>query len=115
MIAVTLRKDPTGFIRGFEVAGHAGYAEKGRDDILCSAISVLAYTAVGALKDLAGLKPDWSEADGHMECLVPAPEKIPHGGLEKARTILETFALGCRQIEGSYGRKYVRVTDATLD
>ena len=115
MISVTLRRDPSGFVRGFEVEGHAGYAKKGSDDIVCSAISVLAYTAVGALTDLAGVKPDWTERDGHMECLVPDPGKMPSGASGMARTILDSFALGCRQVEGSYGRKYVRVTDASLD
>jgi uncharacterized protein YsxB (DUF464 family) len=115
MISVTLRRDSTGFVREFKVDGHAGYAKKGNDDIVCSAISVLAYTAVGALSDLAGANPDWTERDGHMECLVPDPEKLPTVASGMARTILDTFALGCRQVEGSYGRKHVRVTDASLD
>jgi hypothetical protein len=114
MISVTLRRDPSGFVRRFEVEGHSGYAKKG-SDIICSAISVLAYTAVGALEDLAGVSAVWTEEDGHMECLVPDPERMPESGSEKARTILDTFALGCRQVEDSYGSQYVRVTDRNLD
>jgi uncharacterized protein YsxB (DUF464 family) len=114
LIAITLRRSPTGFIRGFVVDGHAGYRKAG-EDIICAAVSVLAYTAVGALKDLAGLSPDWSEQDGHMDCQVPDPEEMPHGRLETTRTILDSFALGCRQVEASYGGKYVRVTDEPFE
>ncbi len=111
MISVSLLRGPDGAILRFEVDGHAGYAKKGEDDIVCAAISALAYTAVGALEDLAGVSPDWTERDGHMECRIPAPGAEPKGDASSARTILETFALGCRQIEASYGTEHVRVTD----
>jgi len=35
--------------------GHAGYGRSGKD-IVCAAVSALAYTAAGALEELAGIK-----------------------------------------------------------
>lgn len=111
MILVSVLRGPDGSLRGFEADGHAGYARRHQSDIVCAGISVLAATAVGALKDLAGVEPSWTERDGYMECRIPAPEEDPRGDSAAARTILETFVLGCRQVEASYGEQYVHVTD----
>ncbi len=100
-------RDGSGYIRGFDVKGHAGYAEHG-SDIVCSAASVTAYTAAGALEGLAGIKGCYSEESGLF--VLNLPEGIPSEQSQTARIILETAAIGFRQIENSY-RKFLSVAE----
>ncbi|NJD02528.1 MAG: ribosomal-processing cysteine protease Prp [Ruminiclostridium sp.] len=96
MINVSIERDGSGFIRQFTVEGHAEYADPGRD-IICAAASVTAYTAVGALEELAGIKDCYSEKDGYFSCKIP--NDIANRQQETARTILETMVIGFKQIE----------------
>jgi len=100
MIRIVISRDSTGSIRGFDIKGHAGYAEPGHD-IICSAVSVTAYTAAGALEELAGLKNCYTESDGHMT--IRLPERLTQQQKTTAQIILETTAIGFKQIELSYG------------
>jgi uncharacterized protein YsxB (DUF464 family) len=106
MIQVCIIRDSEGVIREFSVKGHAGYAESGRD-IVCAAVSAVAYTAVGALEDLAGLN-GYEEKEGYIKFSLPL--HISREKTEKAGIILETAAIGFKQIEMQYG-DYVKVSD----
>ena len=107
MINVNIMRDQEGFIWQFSVKGHAGFDKAGKD-IVCSAVSVTAYTALGALEDLAGLKDFYSERDGYILCSIP--ENISSEMKPTVKVILETTVIGFKQIELSY-RKYVSVLD----
>ena len=106
MIRVNIVRDKKGFIWEFTVKGHAGFGMHG-EDIVCSAVSAVAYTAVGALEELAGIK-NYSEKDGYMKCNIPAD--IPETEKYKVAIIMETMAIGLKQIENGY-RKFVTVLD----
>lgn len=105
MIRIKVLKDKHGAIRGFTVKGHAGAGSYG-NDIVCSAVSALAYTAVGALSALARIN-DYTEQDGYMTCRVA--DNIPDDKKECVRIILETILIGFKQIEFSYG-KYIDIS-----
>jgi len=107
MIRIKIARNRDGFITGFTAEGHAGYAECG-SDIVCAAVSVTAYTAVGALENLAGLKGIYTEKDGYMSCNIP--EEMPEEVKQTVKIIMETTVIGFKQIEYSYG-SYVRVFD----
>lgn len=107
MIKVVIKRNTEGSIKGFDINGHSGYAEEGQD-IICSAVSVTAFTAAGALEDLAGLRRCYNESDGHMTILLP--QKMTEQQNFIAKIILETTAIGFKQIELSYG-KYVLVVE----
>jgi len=107
MIKVVIKRDSEGSIRSFSVDGHAGYAKKG-SDIVCSAVSATAYTAAGALQELAGLEGCHTVADGHMTVTIPS--SITGDQASIAGIIMETAAIGFKQIELSYG-KYVVVVE----
>ncbi|TYQ16339.1 UNVERIFIED_CONTAM: hypothetical protein Cloal_2868 [Acetivibrio alkalicellulosi] len=106
MIRINIVRDKDHYIREFTVKGHAGFSEPG-SDIICSAVSVLAYTAAGALEDMVGIS-GYVEKDGYMRCFVPMD--ISGDRKQMANIILETIVLGFKQIELSY-RKYVSVLD----
>ncbi|SHI65682.1 hypothetical protein SAMN02745751_00711 [Dethiosulfatibacter aminovorans DSM 17477] len=60
--------------KGFEVTGHAGYDDEGRD-IVCAAVSILSYTVLNSLEVVAGINSDdidWSvdEKTGFMKILL---------------------------------------------
>lgn len=107
MIKVSIARDSTGFIRCITIKGHAGYGRYG-EDIVCAAVSVTAYTAAGALQDLAGIEGCYVEKDGYMRISVPGD--ISGEQKQTARIILETASIGLKQIEMEYG-DYVSVTD----
>jgi uncharacterized protein len=106
-ININIIRDNSGFIRQFKVEGHAGYAEQGRD-IICAAASVTAYTAVGALEDLAGIKNCYTENDGYFLCSIPA--EITDSQKQVAGIILETTVIGFKQLELVY-KKFISVVE----
>lgn len=106
MIIIHIVRDQEGFIWEFTVKGHADFAEKG-SDIVCSAVSAVAYTAVGALDELVGIS-NYTEKDGYMKCSVPTG--LTGERKFKAGIILDAATVGFKQIEDCY-REYVSVVD----
>jgi len=106
MISIEIKRSSNGLIKGFRIQGHAGYSSKGKD-IVCAAVSAIAYTAVGALDEMAGIK-NYTEKDGFMEFGITS--EISGKLLETANIIMNVAAVGFKQIEYSYG-KYVRIVD----
>lgn len=107
MINITVFESVSGNITGFRIEGHAGQADKGKD-IVCSAVSAVAYTALGALEEVAGaagIVKNHVEENGYMEVNAGETGLIS----ETADIILKTAVVGFRQIEDSY-RKYVKIT-----
>lgn len=107
MIKVVITRNATGSIESLDIDGHSGYAQEGQD-IICSAVSVTAYTAAGALEELAGLKQCHREGDGHMT--IRLPQEMTGEQRATSRIIMETTAIGLKQIGLSYG-KYVLVLE----
>ena len=107
MIKVVIKRDRAGSIRSLDISGHAGYAAAG-SDIICSAVSAIAYTAAGSLGELAGLERCFCEEEGRMTI------SLPDGMTERreltAAIIMETAAIGLKQVELAYG-KYVKVLE----
>ena len=111
MITVILQRSPGGYIRRFRATGHSGYAKSG-SDIICAAITAIAATAIGSLQDLAKLDPVYTLEDGLIECLTPDPDEMPAGQYQIAKTLMDAAAIGCRQIQNSYGKQYVKIKEA---
>lgn len=107
MINISIFRDKQGIIKRLKIEGHAGYGQRG-NDIVCAAVSVTAYNAVGALEELAGIKNCHYEKDGYMEINIPSD--IGEECKKTARIILETTVVGFKQIEMEY-KNYVLVLD----
>lgn len=106
MINVAIVRDKEGFIWEFTIKGHAGYGKYG-SDIVCAAVSAIAYTALGALEELAGIK-NYTERDGYLKCSLPV--NIAGDARYRAGIILDAMVIGLKQIEYSYD-KFVTVVD----
>ena len=64
MITVTITKEQSGRIQSFEMAGHANFAEHGKD-LVCAAASAVSFGAVNAIIALTGETPKIHQgADG---------------------------------------------------
>ena len=105
MINISIVKDKNNWVRGFEIYGHSGYSEHGKD-IVCAAVSALAYTAVGAISEMTEVEADWDYKDGYMLYIVHS--NILDTDKNIVKTILDAIIIGFKQIELSY-KGYVKV------
>lgn len=60
-----------GKIKGFDISGHSGYEESGKD-IVCAAVSSAAYMTANTIADVMGIQAEVTVKDdeGHMNFLV---------------------------------------------
>lgn len=108
MIKINIGKDLAGNIRKFTVKGHAGYAEIG-SDIVCSAVSAVSFTAIGAIKELIGLKKFYRQHRwGIISCKLDMD--LPPEQRHDVNIIMATAEIGFKQIEYAYP-DYVKVMD----
>ncbi len=103
MIKVTSIHNEKDEICGFRVEGHAGYARKGQD-IICSAVSVLATNTVNSVEALTEDKFSCKQTeDGFLELILV--EDISH----ESELLLKSFFLGIKAIAEEYGEKFVNL------
>ena len=98
-IEVLIYRDPEERVTGFQISGHSNYRRRG-NDILCSAVSILAENTVNSIEVLTDDKPDIlavNEAEGFLHYRLKTVS-------EKSELILQSFVLGLQKIEEEYGR-----------
>jgi uncharacterized protein len=83
---------------GFYIKGHAGQGEHGKD-IVCAAVSAIAYTALGTLDEMVS-KPEYIEKDGEMNFFLKRQKNDDSTLI--CHTILETVRVGLLQIQQEY-------------
>jgi len=101
MITVKVFKRSDDF-KGFQVSGHAEYADSGYD-IICAAVSVLTVNTANSIEALTGDRIEDYEEDGFMSC------RFPEGLSEGGRLLMNSMILGLQQIEANYDEPYVKV------
>ena len=84
----------------FECTGHAGYARKGKD-IICSAISMLAYNCANSIMVLSKSEIEFYENDGFISW------KFKNGIDDKATLLMDSLLIGLRSIMEDYDNKYL--------
>ncbi|MCM1027479.1 MAG: ribosomal-processing cysteine protease Prp [Roseburia sp.] len=105
MTTVVIRKDRAGIYKGFTCTGHAGYARRGRPDIVCAAVSALTIGTVNSLEELAGekLKVSQDEASGYLRCDF---ESILQ---ERSSFLMDSMVFSLENISREYGEKFLQV------
>lgn len=88
MIVITMGRT------GVDISGHAGYDKCGRD-IVCAAVSILAYNLVLSLDALTPDRVYVEERQGYTEI-------IWNDLSERGRTLVDSFFLGICAIERDY-------------
>lgn len=91
-------------VLGFEIKGHANYAEYG-NDIVCAAVSVLSQTTLFSFIDVCKLNKDEYyyklQDDGYL--LVRLNSKyIRNKQFLESQIVLKTFEVGIKSISESY-------------
>ena len=88
---------------GFDIKGHAGYAESGKD-IICAAVSTLAITIVNSIETNTDVQfEEDMDENGSISF------KITSNYDDKAQLLLSTLALGLDDLSKTYGKKYLKV------
>ena len=104
MTTIVIEKSPEGAYKGFTCMGHAGYARKGKPDILCSAVSALTFHTINGM-EIAGQKPDVTsnESTGFIRCVIP---EEPNEG---TRVLMDTFVYTMKNLSEEYGDKFLQI------
>lgn len=89
-------------IHSFELSGHAGAGVKG-EDIVCAAVSALAFSTVNGIATLSNVEPlvdiD-NEDEGYL--YVALKEDLSEKELEISQVLLENLLLGLQDVEEEY-------------
>ena len=105
MTTIVIEKSPDGAYKGFTCMGHAGFARKGKPDILCSAISALSIHTINGLEKAAGQKLDVTdnESTGFMRCII-----LDEPG-EGARCLMDSFVYSIEKLSKEYGDRFLQI------
>lgn len=101
MIKVTIVTNSDGEYRGFQVSGHAGYDECGKD-IVCAAVSCLALNTINSIEALTEDRCYGATDDGFLKF------KFTNGCSEQAELLMDSFVLGLTGIQEEYGSDYMK-------
>lgn len=87
---------PDGGMNGFQIEGHADYAEAGMD-IICSAVSSAAFMALNTVTDVLHVTPLTLRADEGSMLL-----RVENRDMTVCRDILEGFKIHLQNLEEQY-------------
>ncbi len=100
MICATMLKRNDSFY-GFDVKGHSGSAESGRD-IVCAAVSSAVYMAANTLTEVCGCKAAIIEADGRLRFTVTEADT------QKAQEVLKGLHIHLQGLVAQYP-KFIKI------
>jgi uncharacterized protein YsxB (DUF464 family) len=86
---------------GFEVSGHAGYDDYGRD-IVCASVSVLAINTINSIEKFTDDNAKVESKDGYLKLIVEKPSY-------EAELLINSFVLGITDIYEEYGDKFLKL------
>ena len=100
-------------------SGHAGYADPGQD-IICSGVSTLLFTAASALEDICGYDSESffkisGEGTEDVNLRITVPNQGDDGTKDRAQVIMRTCELGLIGIARDYNDskfKYVEIINS---
>ena len=87
-----------GNLVGFNISGHAGFAEE-NEDIVCSAISAISLTIVNGITEILKIDIKCIVKDGFLSGDV---HKLSFEEIDRCQVLLETMLLGMKNIEINY-------------
>ena len=100
MIRAILWRDAGGQYTGYQLEGHAGWADSG-EDIVCAAASVLSITCLNALESVAGLVPEVTGGDnGSLRVRLPA--KLTDAQRHDAQVLMGFLRQGLHDLSTDY-------------
>ncbi|CAI6082382.1 ribosomal-processing cysteine protease Prp [Cohnella sp. JJ-181] len=107
MIKIDIRRDERQRIKSFEVSGHAGYDDPGKD-IVCAGVSAVTVGAVNAIERLTGIVPQARMKSGFLSAAMP-PEGVVS---DQAQLLLEGMVVALEGMSEDYA-KHVRIKQSS--
>ena len=103
-VKIYTKKD---IIKGFEITGHALYADPG-NDIVCSAVTMLVVNTIDTFTDILMKEDDINYVfDNNLAKLLLKEDEIIENNHD-SQLILKKFELGIKSLVKHYG-KFIRV------
>lgn len=104
MIQITVFCDSAKGYRGYEVSGHAGYAEEG-SDIICAAVSVLTQNTANSIERFTSdsIQGKASEDGGYLKVM------FPDGLGRESALLMDSMIFGLQAVRECYGKRYVNI------
>jgi uncharacterized protein YsxB (DUF464 family) len=87
-----------GNLVGFNISGHAGFAEE-NEDIVCSAISAISLTIVNGITEILKIDIDCKVHDGFLSADL---QNLSSEETDRCQVLLETMLLGLENIKINY-------------
>jgi len=107
MIKISIYQNEEDVITGFQLNGHAGYADHGHD-IVCAAVSALVINTINSVEqftnDIFSLEQD--EESGMIEFHVTSEIS------DESKLLLNSLFLGLSGIQEDYGQEFIKFTSA---
>lgn len=110
MISVSILRSDDDSIHGFEVKGHANYAEAGRD-IVCAGVSAVTVGTVNSIEALTGVVMKSKMKNGFLSASLPEDVEAKAG--ERVQLLLSSMLIMLQSIEMSYG-KYIQIQEVII-
>ncbi len=101
MIVFTVWKSDNQY-RGFELSGHAEYADAGQD-IVCAAVSALVINSVNSVDQFTEDDYELEQAEDGGFLRLHFTDSLS----EKALLLIDSLILGLKGIETEYGNEYI--------
>ena len=104
MIMVTIFRDGQDNPIGFEMSGHAGYAENG-NDIVCAGVSVLALNTINSIETFTEdeFTFDQNEEDGFMKIYLTGEVS------SESKLLIQSFVLGINSMIEAGNEDYIKI------
>ncbi|MBQ7597641.1 MAG: ribosomal-processing cysteine protease Prp [Clostridia bacterium] len=82
-------------LTGFQIHGHSGFDEAGKD-IVCAAVSSAAILTANTATEILHLHAQVTDADGEMQF------QLEPADIDAAQPLLQGFLLHCRELSKTY-------------
>ena len=105
MIDVLFYTDLDKVVTGFQMKGHAEYADYGQD-IVCAAVSALVINTINSIEKFT---EDTFVNDMDSESDVVAFQVTAKPISDSSKLLLNSLVLGLSAIEAEYGKKHVNI------
>ena len=99
MIKIQVNKTTHDWIIGFQVSGHSGFDERGRD-IVCAAVSTLIQTAIVGIEEVLQVRLHYVNVENFI--FLELPENIPARKEVHAQFLMETIYRALLGIQEEY-------------
>ncbi len=104
MTKVVIRKNSDGEYKGFELCGHAGSGEYGKD-IVCAAISMLTINTVNSIEQFTEDAIS-CEADPEAGHILLSAE---NGFSKEGELLMKSYELGIMSVFKQYGNEFLDI------